>query len=320
MPLDEQAATWLEEVSRSGLPSLNEMPVDQARQTYLAVVAQCGLKPEAVASRTERTIPGPHGPIPIRVYTPQGSGPFPVLVYFHGGGWVIGHPDAVDGPCTALANRAHAVVVSVDYRLAPEHPFPAPLDDCLAATTWVTEQATLLNGDPERIAVGGDSAGGNLAAVVSLLCRDQGGPMPLLQLLIYPATDVASDTASYRDNGEGYFLTSALMKWFYDHYLPDQSSRSDWRASPLRAPDLGNLPPALIITAEYDPLRDEGEAYGMRLVAAGNLVTMKRYQGQIHAFAANLAGVMTQGKVAIEQAAWHLRQAFRGTWDPRTWL
>src|SRR4051794_31409153 len=200
MPLHHQAEAWLKGLEESGLPPLNEMSVEEARATYTAVVADCGIKPEPVADITDRTIPGPDGEIPIRVYTPQGSGPFPILVYFHGGGWVIGNLDVVHGTCTVLANRAHAVVVSVDYRLAPEHKFPAAIEDCYAATTWVADNGWLINGDVERIAVAGDSAGGSLAAVVALLARDKGYPSLMYQMLIYPTTDVSYDTESYREN------------------------------------------------------------------------------------------------------------------------
>lgn len=319
MQLDTQAEAWLHGVADSGLPPLNEMPVGDARATYSAVVSQCGLPPEPVADIVDRTIPGPAGPIPVRIYTPKGSGAFPVLIYYHGGGWVIGGLDVVDGTCTVLANRAHAVVVSVDYRLAPEHPFPAAVEDAYAALTWVADNAALLNIDAERLAVAGDSAGGNLAAVVALLARDQSGPALMHQLLLYPATDFQRETASFRDNGEGLFLTTDLLKWFQEHYLAANGDPADWRASPLRAPDLSGLPPALVVTAGFDPLRDEGEAYAARLREAGGEAVVTRYDGQIHAFAANLAGAIDQGRTAIEDAGRHLRTVFRGGWQPRVW-
>ncbi len=320
MQLDSQTQAWLQAVADSGLPPLNEMPVSDARATYGAVVSQFGLPPEPVADIVDRTIPGPAGPIPVRIYTPKGSGAFPALIYYHGGGWVIGDLDVVDGPCTVLANRAHAVVVSVDYRLAPEHPYPAAIEDAYAALNWVADNAALLNVDAERLAVAGDSAGGNLAAVVALLARDEGSPALVHQLLLYPATDMLRQTVSARDNGEGYFLTTDLLKWFQEHYLPGGADPTDWRASPLRAPDLSGLPPALVITAEFDPLRDEGEAYAVRLREAGVEAVVTRYDGQIHAFAANLAGAIDQGRAAIEDAGRHLRTVFRGGWQPRLWL
>lgn len=320
MPLDKQAEAWLEGLAESGLPPLNEMAVPDARATYSSVVADCGIAAEPVADITDRTLTAPHGNIPVRVYTPEGSGPFPILVYFHGGGWVIGDLDAVHGPCTLLANRAHAVVVSVDYRLAPEHAFPAAVDDCYTATRWVSDNAPLINGDPERIAVGGDSAGGTLAAVMALMARDRGSPEIIFQLLIYPATDTKLETKSYRENGSDYFLTTELMQWFYAYYLTRDEDKVDWRVAPLRVPDTSGLPPAFVITAEYDPLRDEGEAYAARLVESGNSVTTKRYLGQIHAFTANLAGVIDQGRQSLEEAGAQLRRSFRTGWEPRLWL
>ena len=316
MPLNPQAEAWLTFVADSGLPPLNEMSVADARAAYRGVVAQCGLPAEDVVDVTDRAVPGPHGDIPIRIYTPAGSGAFPVLVYFHGGGWVIGDLDVVDGPCRLIANRAHAVVVSVDYRLAPEHPFPAAVDDAVAATRWVADNAALLNIDPERIAVGGDSAGGNLAAVVALDARDNGGPGLVGQVLLYPATEFERATDSARENGKDYFLTSALLDWFGGYYAADPT---DVRASPLRATDFSGLPAAYVVTAEYDPLRDEGEAYAARLQGAGVPVELRRYDGQIHAFAANLAGVLDDGRAALEDVGRHLRGVFRLGWSPRLW-
>lgn len=316
MSLDAQTQAWLQGVADSGLPPLNEMPVADARATYKAVVAQCGLPAEEVVQVLDISAPGPRGDIPVRVYTPKGSGAFPVLVYFHGGGWVIGDPDVVDGPCTLLANRAHAVVVSVDYRKAPENPFPAAVEDAVAATRWVATHAAELNIDSDRIAVGGDSAGGNLAAVTALTLRDEGGPKLVGQVLLYPATDFSRNTVSARENGEGYFLTTALLDWFGHHYKADPD---DWRASPIKAADHTGLPPALVVTAEYDPLRDEGEAYAEKLRAAEVPVQVKSYDGQIHAFAANLAGAIDFGRAALEDVGNHLRTAFRLGWTPRLW-
>jgi acetyl esterase len=296
-------------------PALNELPVADARATYLAVVEQCGLPAEEVADITEHAVPGPHGDVPVRVYTPEGSGLFPVLIYYPGGGWVIGDPDAVHGPCTVFANRAHAMVVSVDYRKGPEDPFPAAVDDSIAVLDWVRDHAAELNIDPDRIAVAGDSAGGNLAAVVALDARDRGIPL-VGQVLIYPALDFDLDTESMRDNGEGYFLTLDLLKWFFERYAADPA---DWRAAPMAAADVAGVAPAYIITAEFDPLRDAGEAYAARLEAAGVPVFHQRYDGQVHAFAANLAGVIDEGRAAVEQIAGHLRTVFRFGWTPRLW-
>jgi acetyl esterase len=292
-----------------GAPPFEEMTVEQAREAILGMRELAG-PPEEVAKVEDRTIPGPSGvQIPFRIYTPSGQGPLPVLAYFHGGGWVIGNLETVDAPCRALANGAGCVVVSVDYRLAPEHTFPAAAEDCYAATRWVAEHAAELGGDPRRIAVGGDSAGGNLAAVVSLMARDRGGPALVFQLLVYPVTDYSYDTPSYQENAEGYLLTRGAMVWFWDHYLSGGQDGRHPHASPLRAESLANLPPALVITAEYDPLRDEGEAYAKRLEQAGVPVTLTRYPGMIHGFF-QMGGVLEGGRRAITQAAEALRSAF----------
>jgi acetyl esterase len=266
-------------------------------------------EPEEVGKVENRTIPGPAGEIPVRIYTPYGQGPFPSLVYYHGGGWVVGDLDGADVPCRLLTNRANCVVVSVDYRLAPEHKFPAAVEDAYAAAKWVVENAPSIQVDPARVAVGGDSAGGNLAAVVALMARDRGGPSLLYQMLIYPVTHHAYNTDSYRENAEGYFLTKDMMVWFWNHYLRDEQDGKNPYASPLLADNLSGLPPALVITAEYDPLRDEGEAYAERLKAAGIPVEVTRYNGMIHGFFW-MPGALEQGKKAIEQAANALKQAF----------
>jgi acetyl esterase len=232
-----------------------------------------------------------------------------VLVYFHGGGWVIGDIDTHDNTCRELTNAAGCVVVSVDYRLAPEHKFPAPLEDCYAATAWVAEHAANLGADPARLAVGGDSAGGNLAAAVCLLARERGRRTIVHQLLIYPVTDHDYFTASYRDNAEGYLLTREAMEWFWNHYLRTPADGKDPLASPLRSNNLSGLPPATVITAEFDPLRDEGEAYGHRLRGAGVEATVTRYDGMIHGFF-GLGAVLAQGKKAMEEAAERLRLRF----------
>jgi acetyl esterase len=249
--------------------------------------------------------------MPTRIYMPYGTGPFPVLVYLHGGGWVIGDLEAYDATCRALTNAAGCLVVAMEYRLAPEHKFPAAPEDCYAATCWVAANAAAIGGDPRRIAVGGDSAGGNLAAVVAQMARDRGGPALVYQLLVYPVTNYGYDTASYEENAEGYLLTRNAMVWFWNHYLRSAADGNNPLASPLRASDLRDLPPAMVLTAEFDPLRDEGEAYAMRLQEAGVPVTLKRYTGTIHGFF-SLDAVLDQGKQAMADAAAALRTIFAG--------
>jgi acetyl esterase len=308
MPLDEQAEAFLRQLDEAGGPPLNEMTPAEARVALAATVEETAGDPEPVGSITNRTIPGPLGDIPIRVYAPEGAGLFPALVYFHGGGWVAGDLEMVDPLCTKLTRRAGAVVVSVDYRLAPEHKFPAPLTDCYSATQWVSDNAAELNVDPRRIAVGGDSSGGNLAAAVSVVARNSGTPDLAFQLLFYPVTNLDYETNSYRANGTGYFLTTDMMRWFWDHYLESEDIGRDMRASPLLVEDASGLPPTFVVTAEFDPLRDEGEAYAELLREAGNDVTVKRYDGQIHGFVTR-SGIMDKGKQAIEDAATQMRQA-----------
>ncbi|MGH8983699.1 MAG: alpha/beta hydrolase [Acidimicrobiia bacterium] len=239
---------------------------------------------EPVHQIDDRTIPGPGGELPVRVYRPGEDRPLPLLVWFHGGGWTIGSLDTHDNTCRSLANGVGCVVVSVDYRLAPEHKFPAAVEDALAAMQWVADHGADVGGDPARLAVGGDSAGGNLAAVVSLLARDAGTPDLAFQLLVYPVTDHEFESASMRENATGYFLELESMRWFYNQYLNDENDSADWRFSPVRAAALTGLPPAFVLTAEFDPLRDQGELYARRLEAAGVPVELRRYDGVFHGF------------------------------------
>lgn len=309
MPLDPQAQALLDQMAAAGAPPLDTLSPADARAAT-AGFKDLGGPPEEVAKVEDRTVPGPAGAIPVRVYTPSGSGPFPALVYYHGGGWVIGDLEVVDPVCRSLTNAANCVVVSVDYRLAPEHKFPAAADDCYAATKSVVEHAAEFGIDPARVAIGGDSAGGNLAAVVALMARDQGGPRIVHQLLVYPVTDHSYETVSYRDNADGYLLTKASMKYFWDHYLRGPDDSINPLASPLRAPSLANLPPAFVMTAEFDPLRDEGEAYAKRLQAAGVPVESKRYDGMVHGFFW-MAGVLDQGRKGVHDAASALKAAWK---------
>ena len=307
MPLDPQAQAFLEQLAAAGAPPLHELSVEEARQVIVQLFGTQG-DPEPVGAVQERIIPGAAGEMPARIYTPSGHGPFPVLVYFHGGGWVIGNLEAYDATCRALTNAAGCMVVAMEYRLAPEHQFPAAPEDCYAATQWVAANAAAIGGDPARLAIGGDSAGGNLTAVVAHMVRDRGGPALRYQLLVYPVTDYHFDTASYRENAEGYLLTRDAMVWFWNHYLRSAADGTNPLASPLRAANLHGLPPAMVLTAEFDPLRDEGEAYAARLQEAGVPVTLKRYEGMIHGFF-SLGAVFAQGQQAMTDAAAGLRAA-----------
>jgi acetyl esterase len=308
MPLDPQVKVILETMSALAMPSLSEVPPGVMRQAF---EEQGRARPdgEQVAKVVERQIPGPAGEITVRVYSPFGAGPFPVLTYFHGGGFVLCSLDSHDSTCRELTNAGQCVVVSVDYRLAPEAPVPAAPEDCYAATCWVAENARELGGDPGRLAVAGDSAGGNLAAVVALMARDRGGPTLVHQLLIYPVTDYSFDTPSYIDNAEGYFLTREMMQWFWGHYLAAEADGMQPLASPLRADDVSNLPSATVITAEFDPLRDEGEAYAARLEASGVPTERVRYDGMIHGFF-GMTDALDRAKEAVAQSGRALRRAF----------
>lgn len=304
MPLDPQAQMILEQLATMNFSITRDMTPAQAREFSKALAIPT--EPEPVGNAKDHTFPGPDGEIPIRIYTPQGDGPFPMLVFFHGGGWVIGDIESHDPVCRRLTNLTHCVVISVDYRLAPEHPFPAAPEDCYAALQWVATHASELQGDPTKIAVGGDSAGGTLSAVVAHMARDRGGPPLVFQLLIYPATDMRMNTASIEENATGYLLTKEDMIWFSNHYLPNAEDKLHPLASPYLASNLSGLPPALIITAEYDPLRDEGENYGTRLKETGVPVTVSRYNGVIHGF----VGLLELGNQALAEAAAALKAAF----------
>ena len=302
--LDPQIRIILEQVEAEGGAPLETLGPIEARQAAIDGLAPWKGEPEPVANVENRVIAGPQGPLPVRIYTPDAPGPRPALVYFHGGGWVVCDLDTHDVVCRAIARRSGAVVISVGYRLAPEHKYPAAVIDCYAATCWVAENASHLGVDPRRIAVGGDSAGGNLAAVVAQRSRDESGPPIALQVLVYPVTDLSSfDTPSYREFAEDYFLTAAEMVWFRDHYLARPEDARCAHASPLLASDLHGLPPALIITAEFDPLRDEGEAYAARLVEAGVPVRCTRYPGMVHPFFSMVGGVKQSLEAIAEVAA-----------------
>lgn len=308
--LDPQAKTLLDLIASRNMPAVHTQDPVTARAQYRE--RRFFTQPEASQVDTVRELSadGPHGPIPLRLYRPlpASAGALPVLVYFHGGGWVIGDLDTHDVLCRDLALKSGCTVVSVDYRLAPEFPFPVPVDDCLAATRWVQQHASDLNVDPTRTAVGGDSAGGKLAAVIAIAARNAKDLPISFQLLIYPATDQRFNTKSYQANGQGYLLTSDSMTYFRGHYITDTKHYLDWRASPLLADDLSGLPPALVLVAGYDPLRDEGVAYAQRLSEAGNHATLMSFERQIHGFI-TMGRVINEANEAVEVCAAALKRA-----------
>ncbi len=310
--LHPQARALLDLIEQRQIPPTHTLSVADARAYYRDRRAATQPVPPEVAQVRELQASGPHGAIPLRSYRPLGSAPdevLPVLVYYHGGGWVIGDLDTHDTLCRELATGAGCAVVAVDYRMSPEHRFPAAVDDCIAATQWVHAHAGELHVDATRLAVGGDSAGGNLAAVISIAARD-GGDLPIaFQLLIYPATDAHRSHASHTENGQGYLLTKDTIAYFSDHYLPDRSDYDDWRASPLLREDLAKLPPALLLTAGFDPLRDEGRAYAERLTAAGNRASCVCFERQIHGFIL-MGKVLDEANTAVALCAAELRRAF----------
>jgi acetyl esterase len=286
----------------AAMPPLSTLTPVQARGGPVPLPAA----PEAVASVTARAIPGPAGPMAIRIYRPKDA-LRTALVYYHGGGWVVGSLDGADGTCRALANRSRSVLISVDYRLAPEAKFPGPVEDAYAAVRWVADQAADLRIDPTRIAVAGSSAGGNLAAVVALVARDRGGPKIAFQLLTVPATEFRSTARSMSDFAEGYGLTRADMEWYGGHYLGTDAERDHPYASVLRA-DLHGMPPAFVITAECDPLRDDGEAYAEKLRKLGIRATYKRYPGMFHGFL-GFPDLLAEAGEALDDAGKALREA-----------
>ncbi|MEZ5559231.1 MAG: alpha/beta hydrolase [Pseudomonadales bacterium] len=299
MPLDADTQGVLELLASLGARDFADMTPEEARTLSLSPPPAV---PTAVGSVEDKTIVRPNEPLQVRIYRPEQARSRGVLVYFHGGGWVIGDLDSHDETCRRLCSRAGIAVVAVHYRRAPETTYPGAAEDCYAATCWVAEHAATLDIDPQRIAVGGDSAGGNLAAVVAQMARDRGGPAIRFQLLIYPVTDAAFDTPSYRDNAEGYLLSRKGMEWFWDQYVPDVAQRHEPYASPLRAASLAGLPPALVQTAEFDPLRDEGERYAAALAEAGVPVELTRYDGLIHGFF-GMQDAVAAARPALAQAA-----------------
>jgi acetyl esterase len=312
--LHPQARGLLDFMVARGVPATHTLPAAEARAFYRERRSVTQPAPSAVAEVRELGAPGPGGgTIPLRLYRPMGSQAadvLPVLVYYHGGGWVIGDLDTHDVLCRELCNGSGCAVVAVDYRLAPEHRFPAAVDDALAATRWVRQEAASLGIDPGRLAVGGDSAGGNLAAVISIMARDAGDLPIAFQLLIYPGTDMRRGHASHTTNGKGYLLEADTITYFHDHYITDVAQDLDWRASPLLHKDLSKLPPALVITAGFDPLRDEGLEYADTLAAAGNRATYVCFERQIHGFI-TMGKVLDEANAAVGLCAAELRRALR---------
>ena len=308
MPLDPQVESFLDRMRELGVPGIGELPPDEARAVGDEAAATV-FGPVPVVAWEDRSVPGPAGAIPVRVYRP-GDHPAPVLVYFHGGGWVLGSLNTHHGVCASLAALSGCVVCSVDYRMAPEHRFPAAVEDAWAATTWLAEHAEEVGGRAGALAVGGDSAGGNLAAVCALRARDTGLRLAL-QLLVYPVIDADLETSTYREFAEGYFLTERQMDWYRERYLRRPEDTLDWRASPLLADDLAGAAPAYVAVAGFDPLRDEGLAYAERLREAGVPVEVHRAGSLIHAYV-NITAVSPDAREATMHAVRAIRRATAG--------
>ena len=312
MALHPQVAALLERAARSPLPPYYEVPAAVARRLYRDTRGPLTPDPPPVESSFLLMAPGKAGPVPVRAYRPKGAAKdevLPALVYFHGGGWVIGDLDTHDVVCRTLANGARCAVFSVEYRKAPESPFPAAVDDCFAALKFVSGEEQKLKINAKQLAVGGDSAGGNLATVMALMAREAGGPAISFQLLIYPGTDQQMAHASIDRNGEGYLLTKKSMLYFRGHYLPRKEDWLDWRASPLLAKSLAGLPPAFVMTAGYDPLLDEGRAYAERLKKEGVATEYKEYSDMVHGFI-TMGRVLDTANTALADCAQALRRAW----------
>jgi acetyl esterase len=305
--LDPDAAFVYKAFQEAGRPAYETLTAPEAREFYLAARVVSNPEPPELESAEPLSIPAPHGAIPARIYRPKtlrkNNGLAPCLVFFHGGGWVIGNLETHDVVCRKLAHEGELIVVSVDYRLAPEHPFPAAVDDAIASSKWISANAAQLGIDASRLTVGGDSAGGNLAAVVSLAARDGDGPKIAGQVLIYPATDFSRKHPSHREPETSILLTHSVIGWFMNHYMGN-ADINDWRASPARAKTLAGLPPAYLLTAGADPLRDEGDEYAKRLKEAGVAVTYHHFPGQFHGFF-TMGKLLQQANVATHEiAAW----------------
>ena len=312
-PLHPQWQRLREERARAGTPPLYRLPLARARADDLASLRAAGGTPQAVARVDETVIDGPGGPLTVRIYRPSTDPGLPVLLYLYGGGWALGCLDTADGVARSLANAAGCAVATVGYRLAPEHPFPAAVYDCHAALRWLYDRAPALGLDPERVAVGGDSAGGNLSAALTLLWRDRSGPLLRHQLLVYPNTD--HRPAAEADGEDPLLFNRHSVDWYWSHYLAVPDDGADPLASPLRAESLAGLPPATVITAEYDPLRDEGERYAARLRDEGVPVALHRFDGMAHGFF-TMTGTIDDARTAQQLAAARLREAFEGAGVP----
>ena len=308
MPLDPQAQQVLDQLAALGLPPNHMVSPQQARENMRNRPRVDG--PE-VAKVEDRSVSWRDAEVPVRIYTPAGTGPFPILIWCHGGGMVVGDLETADATARHLTVETGCVTVSVDYRLAPETKFPGACDDCYAAAVWASDNAASIQGDAARMAVGGDSAGGNLAAVVAQMGRDRANPDLAFQLLVYPMTSLDFETPSYVDNADGYLLTRDSMKWYWDQYLGASDDPNHPYAVPSRAGSFKNLPPALVITAQFDPLRDEGEAYAKNLEAAGVPTTHSRYDGMIHGFF-GMSGTVDKAGQAVSEAAAAMKKAFAG--------
>ncbi len=308
MPLHPTAELMIQVLNDTGLTFTAGTTPEDRRAAMIAATTNPAFPKHPVHEVTDRTIPGSAGAIPVRVYRPSAQAALPALLWFHGGGWVTGNLDTHDQICRLLCDAVGAVVISVDYRLAPEAKYPAAADDCMTAYEWTLAHADEVDADPTRIAIGGDSAGGNLAAVVALCARHEGLPQPKLQLLVYPVTDYEFDSPAMIDNAKGYFLELESMRWFYDHYAGSPADFDEWRFSPLRAPDVSGVAPAVVITAEFDPLRDQGEYYGRRLQEAGVPTEVVRAEGLIHGFFGTHA-FMPPGRHAWDVSVRALREA-----------
>jgi len=314
--LHPKARALLDFMRDSGVAPTHTLEPADARRLYRERRSVTQPDPPVVAQSLDLQAQGPHGPIALRLIKPilqrhvDATSPLPVLVYYHGGGWTIGDLDTHDTLCRELANAAACAVLAVDYRMGPEHRFPCAVDDCIAATYWCRDHAARLGLDPQRIAVGGDSAGGNLAAVVALAARDAADLPLAFQLLIYPATDMRCGAPSHTSNGQGYLLTRDTMAYFHDHYIDNVANDLDWRASPLLHPDLSGLPDAFVLTAGFDPLRDEGLQYAQRLTLAGNRATHVCFERQIHGFI-TMGRVIDEANAAVVMCAAQLARALR---------